>query len=84
MNSLSILAYLKVAEHITGDTKYAKAARTLIDRHSYETNAMIVKTHLGPGAGNQSDDEMMIGYYEVVWLDEPKSAAAPAESKVVN
>lgn len=34
--------------------------------------------------GLQSDDEMMIGYYEVVWLDEPKSAAAPAEAKVVN
>jgi hypothetical protein len=34
--------------------------------------------------GLQSEDEMMIGYYEVVWLDEPKSASVSAEGKVVN
>lgn len=31
MNSLSILAYLKVVSHITGDPKYDQAARRLID-----------------------------------------------------
>jgi hypothetical protein len=67
MNSLSILAYLKVAEHITGDQRYAKAARTLIDVHGYAMNAMIVKSHLGQGAGNQSDDEMIfMNYYSLL------------------
>lgn len=67
MNSLSILAYLKVAEHITGDARYAKAARTLIEVHGYATNTLITKTHLGPGAGNQSDDEMIfMNYYSLL------------------
>lgn len=67
MNSLSILAYLKVAEHITGDARYAKAARLLIERDGYAANAMIVKTHLGAGAGNQSDDEMIfMNYYSLL------------------
>jgi hypothetical protein len=63
MNSISILAYLKVAEHITGDAKYGAAARRLAERDGYATNALIVKSHLGPGAGNQSDDEMIFMNY---------------------
>ena len=63
MNSISILAYLKVAEHITGDAKYGAEARRLVERDGYGTNALIVKSHLGPGAGNQSDDEMIFMNY---------------------
>jgi hypothetical protein len=67
MNSLSILAYLKVAGHITGSGRYDRAARDLIERHAYAANAMIVKSHLGPGAGNQSDDEMIfMNYYSLL------------------
>ncbi|MBI5084325.1 MAG: hypothetical protein HZB13_06990 [Acidobacteria bacterium] len=67
MNSLSILAYLKVAEHITGDARYAQASRYLIDKHGYGMNALIVKSHLGPGAGNQSDDEMIfMNFYSLI------------------
>src|SRR4030095_6095998 len=58
LNSLSILSYLSVAEHITGDSKYGSASRDLIDRHGYAHNAMYPKVHNGPGSGNQSDDEM--------------------------
>lgn len=67
MNSISILAYLKVAEHITGDAKYGAAARRLVEVHGYGTNALIIKSHLGPGAGNQSDDEMIfMNYYNLL------------------
>lgn len=67
MNSLSMLAYLKIAEHITGDAKYLKATRHLIDKHGYSMNALINKTHLGPGAGNQSDDEMIfMNFYGLI------------------
>ncbi len=58
LNSGSILSYLRVAEHITGDARYAAAARGLIDRHAYAMNTLIAKSFAGVGAGNQSDDEM--------------------------
>jgi hypothetical protein len=68
MNSLSILAYLKVAEHITGDQRYAQAYRSLIDRHAYDMNVLIPKSGTtGPGSGNQSDDEMIfMNYYSLL------------------
>lgn len=58
LDSFSILAYLKTAEHVTGDRKYAAAARRLIEKHGYAINTMMNKHYGGAGAGNQSDDEM--------------------------
>lgn len=58
LNSLSILSYLAVAEHVTGDVKYGEAARELITRHGYGANVMNPKVQMGVGSGNQSDDEM--------------------------
>ena len=67
LKSLSMLSYLAVAEHVTGDAKYAAAARDLIDTHGYRANAMIYKIHLGIGSGNQSDDEMaFMSFYNLV------------------
>ena len=63
LKSLSMLSYLAVAEHVTGDPKYAAAARELIDRESYAHNAMHPKVQHGPGSGNQSDDEMAFMCY---------------------
>jgi hypothetical protein len=64
LKSLSILSYLAVAEHITGDPKYAAASRDLIDHNGYAQNAMYSKVQNGPGSGNQSDDEMaFMSYY---------------------
>jgi len=58
LNSLSILSYLTVAEHLTGDVRYSQAIRELIDRHGYAANVMNPKMQMGVGSGNQSDDEM--------------------------
>ena len=58
LNSLSMLSYLAVAEHVTGDPGYGRAARTLVEQHGYGANVLISKTPFGAGAGNQSDDEM--------------------------
>jgi hypothetical protein len=63
LNSLSILSYLAVAAHITGDEKYAAASRQLAQEHGYAHNAMYPKVQHGPGSGNQSDDEMAIMCY---------------------
>ncbi len=67
LNSLSILSYLRTAHHITGDPRYDRACRVLVERHGYGMNAMIVKSHQGPGGGNQSDDEMIfMNYYNLI------------------
>lgn len=67
LNSLSILSYLRTAHHITGDPRYDRACRALVERHGYGMNAMIVKSHQGPGGGNQSDDEMIfMNYYNLI------------------
>jgi hypothetical protein len=58
LNSLSILSYLRVASHVSGDPRYDRAARELIERHDYDANVMVPKIHGGVGTGNQSDDEM--------------------------
>ncbi len=58
LNSISILSYLQVAAHITGNPKYQRAAQQLIEQHSYAMNTLISKTNEGFGSGNQSDDEM--------------------------
>jgi hypothetical protein len=63
LKSLSMLCYLSVAAHITGDEKYEKASRDLIDHHAYAHNAMFAKLQHGPGSGNQSDDEMAFMCY---------------------
>jgi len=60
LKSLSILSYLAVAEHMTGDPKYGEASMKLRQDHAYDTNAMVAKIQFGVGSGNQSDDEMAI------------------------
>lgn len=67
LNSLSMLAYLKVASHVTADRRYDDAYRELISKHHYATNAMVAKLSAGPGTGNQSDDEMaFMCYYHLM------------------
>ena len=74
LNSSSILSYLKTAEHITGDPRYAAAAGKLIASHGYHINTMMAKSNGGPGSGNQSDDEMafMLLYNLMRYETDPK------------
>ncbi len=58
LNSLSMLSYLAVAEHVSGDPKYGQVARDLIEQHAYGANVMHPKVQMGVGSGNHSDDEM--------------------------
>lgn len=67
LNSLSILSYLKVAERITGEARYAEAYRRLVRDHAYATNTLIAKSNAGLGSGNQSDDEMaFMNFYNLI------------------
>ncbi len=58
LNSIALLSYIKVAFHVTGDQKYQDAYMHLIKDHQYDTNTHYPKWQVGPGTGNQSDDEM--------------------------
>ena len=70
LNSLSILSYLKVAEHMTGDAKYRRAYDRLVTEHKYATNTMVPKISAGPGSGNQSDDEMaFMSFYDLLMYE---------------
>lgn len=67
LNSLSILSYLAVAAHVTGDPVYENALNELVERHGYAHNLMFSKLQRGPGSGNQSDDEMaFMSYYNLL------------------
>lgn len=67
LNSLSILSYLKVAEHMTGDPKYAQAYHKLIADDKYAMNLMVAKISGGQGSGDHSDDEMAyMSYYDLI------------------
>jgi hypothetical protein len=58
LNSLSMLSYLAVTAHVTGDERYRAIAKELVENHGYAQNLMFPKVQQGPGSGNQSDDEM--------------------------
>ena len=67
LNSLSLLSYLTVAEHVTGDPRYTEKLRELKETAAYDTNAMVPKLQRGIGSGNQSDDEMaFMGFYSLL------------------
>ena len=73
LKSLSMLSYLAVAEHMTGDPKYGQASEELVEKFGYRANLMWYKVHFGPGSGNQSDDEMaFMCYYNLMkYVREP-------------
>ncbi len=66
LNALSILSHLKVALHITGDTKYQQAYEQLIREHHYLLNAVTQKM-LPPYEINHSDDQLaFLCYYPLL------------------
>ncbi len=82
LNSLSMLTYLRIAHHVTGDARYDTAARDLVSRHGYAANLLHPKVTLGVGGGNQSDDEMaFMNYYHLLKYEpDPLVRSAAARS----
>jgi hypothetical protein len=82
LNSLSLLTYLRITEHVTGDGRYGAEARRLIDDHGYAMNLLHPKRTLGIGGGNQSDDEMaLMNYYHLLkYESDPEVRQAVAQS----
>ena len=57
LNAISILSYLLVAEHVTGNEKYRRHYLDLLEKHNYFTNVLQPK-HQNGQFQSQSDDEM--------------------------
>jgi hypothetical protein len=70
INSLEILAYLRIADHVTGDPKYMQKYHELIEKHHYLLN-LITQKVADPWWGvNHSDDEMsFMMYYSLLKLE---------------
>jgi hypothetical protein len=72
LNSLEILCFLKVAHHITGDSKYAKAYDDLVTNHHYLLNSLMMRRGTTGGWPdiNHSDDELLyLAYYPLIMLE---------------
>lgn len=75
LNSFSVLTYLSVAHHITGDERYHEAYEYLIREHKYALNGMVMpKLQAGPGSFVQFDDKMaFMNYYHLIqYEDDPE------------
>jgi hypothetical protein len=49
LNSMMMLSYLTVTEHVTGDPKYGEAKKMLIEKHNYHINSIKPKEFFPPG-----------------------------------
>ena len=66
LNSLEILAHLKTAYHITGNSKFQDAYQYLVREHHYALNTIDQKI-MPPGIVNHSDDELaFLAYYTLL------------------
>lgn len=67
LNSLEILSFLKVAQHIVGKPRYAEMEKELVDKHAYAANTVFQKNAWPVEQVNHSDDELaFLSYYPLV------------------
>jgi len=68
LNSYSMLTYLAVAHHVTGDPKYRDIYLELAIDHGYGMNGMTQpRDTAGPGSHGQPDDKMaFMNYYHLI------------------
>lgn len=70
LNSLSILSYLKIADHLVGHPRYREKYRELIEKHHYLLNTVTQKVAEPWWDVNHSDDEMaFMMYYTLLTLE---------------
>ncbi len=68
LNSLSLLTYLTITHHVTGEQKYRDIFDDLVKNHHYDLNGMVApKLQAGPGSYVQFDDKMaFMNYYHLI------------------
>jgi hypothetical protein len=73
LNSLEILAALKIAAHITGDARYQEHYDRLIEDHHYLLNGLMMRRGLSGRWSdiNHSDDNLLfLAYYPLLCLED--------------
>ncbi len=63
LNSLSMLSYLRIAQHIVGHPRYEEAFRELAGKHHYLLNLVMQKIAEPWDGVNHSDDQMAFMMY---------------------
>lgn len=70
LNALQMLSFLKVAHHITGESRYEDHFRKLIVEHHYLDNILLTKRHF-PDENNHSDDQLgFVAWYPILQLEQ--------------
>lgn len=69
INSVEILSFLKATYHITGDPKYEREYRKLLDQHGYRENVKHAKT-FNPAWRTHIDDELLALAFPALLLHE--------------
>ncbi len=69
INSLEMLSYLKVAYHVSGNKKYERIYRNLIEKHHFAENARHAKTY-NPSWRTHIDDGLLPLVYPALFLYE--------------
>ncbi len=67
LNSLEILSHLRVAIHLTGEERYARAYRELIEKHRYAINTLDAKI---AGGVSHDDQLLFLAYYPLLMLEQ--------------
>lgn len=75
-NSVEILAFLGIAQHITGNAKYREAANYLMQKHGYDRN-MLLTSFDTPSERTHIEDELLGIVYPglMTYLIDPKLKA---------
>lgn len=64
LQAIEILSFLNVAQHVTGDQKFADTARTLRDKYAYHINAISSRAMFPPDHVVPWDNNLaFLGYY---------------------
>ncbi len=58
VNSVEILSFLRVAQHVTGELRYDDVARELLEKHGYEQNILDPRP-TGPSQYTFIDDQLL-------------------------
>ncbi|HOX39741.1 MAG TPA: hypothetical protein PL033_17300 [Candidatus Brocadiia bacterium] len=77
LNCMEMLSILRGAHHVTGEEKFLKAYRYLIDEHSYHTQFLRQKLTFTPEWINHSDDVLAFFAYQplIAYEDDPELRA---------
>lgn len=63
LNSISIVTYMTIADHVVGGSRYRNAKDSLAYDHGYQLNSLFPQFSLGIGGNNTSDENLAFLLY---------------------